>query len=143
LDFQLVTDVEIEWEIRQAKKRLAQGLFRANVLEAYGKKCAVTGTSSMEVLDAAHIQPFMSLASHHIQNGVALRKDIHALFDGGLLGLDDAYSVMVSPCLGDPTYRGLAGRSLSLPADARSRPSLEALRRHRQSVFRSTPASSA
>lgn len=143
LDFQLVPDVEIEWEMRQAKKRLAQGLFRSNVLKAYSKKCAVTGASSVEVLDAAHIQPFMSLASHHVQNGVALRKDIHALFDGGLLGVDDAYSIMVSPRLGDPTYTGLAGRPLSLPAETRSRPSLEALRRHRQSVFRSTPASSA
>ncbi len=135
-NFQLVTEGELEWELRQAKKRIAQGPFRARVLEAYGNRCAVTGVACGAALDAAHIQPFMGLASHHVQNGIALRKDIHALFDEGLLALDDSLSLMVSPYLHDPAYQALAGQPLTLPHEARHRPSLEALRLHRHSVFR-------
>src|SRR5438309_1748593 len=63
--------------------REGQGTFRVRILDAYGRRCAVTGESSEPVLGAAHIQLYLGPASNHVQNGIALRADIHRLFDGG------------------------------------------------------------
>ena len=53
------------------------------VTDAYQRKCAVTGERTLPALEAAHIKPFAEGGSHNPQNGLLLRRDIHALFDGG------------------------------------------------------------
>lgn len=133
-NFELVEDDGTSWELRRAKRRTAQGLFRKDVLEAYGGACAITGFTGREALDAAHIQPFVNMASNHIQNGLALRKDVHHLFDAGLIGVDEHLIVRVSPRLAGTSYMDLEGHPLSPPRDARHRPALAALELHRRSL---------
>jgi putative restriction endonuclease len=61
--------------------RLGQGGFRISVIDAYERRCAVTGERTLPALDAAHIRPFAEVQRHEVVNGVTLRSDIHRLFD--------------------------------------------------------------
>jgi putative restriction endonuclease len=53
------------------------------VTDAYRRRCAITGERTLPALEAAHIKPFAEGGSHDPTNGLLLRRDIHALFDGG------------------------------------------------------------
>ena len=63
--------------------RKGQREFRKCVLKMFDNKCAVTGVNVEKVLEAAHIIPYAEEPYHDISNGVALRADIHKLFDSG------------------------------------------------------------
>lgn len=137
-DFSLVTSSEDDWALSRRKRRLAQSQFRRTVLAAYERTCAVSGADCLEVLQAAHIQPFRSLDSHHVQNGIALRSDIHALFDAGLIAFEDDGRILLSPRLLGHAYQNLAGKKFTLPKDPQAAPSPAALRHHREFVFRAS-----
>jgi putative restriction endonuclease len=120
--------------------RLGQGIFRVQVLDAYDRACAVTGEHSLPVLEAAHIKPYAKGGDHAVANGLALRTDIHRLFDRGYVAVDAQLRFVVSARLrGDfrngRSYYALEGRSLELPADTARRPSSTALEWHREHVF--------
>lgn len=134
--FSLVDVPEDSFENIRRRKRLAQPLFRREVIAAYGRRCALTGSDCPEVLEAAHIQPFRGFSSHHIQNGIALRRDIHRLFDAGLFALETDGSVVLSEQLRATTYAGLAGRKAQFPSTPTMRPSPDALAFHRRELFR-------
>jgi len=68
--------------------RRGQGAFRLMVMDAYDRRCAVTGEKTLPALEAAHIRPFSEVASHEVSNGVLLRSDIHRLFDQGYVTVD-------------------------------------------------------
>lgn len=87
----------------------------------------VTGTALASVIDAAHIVPYNGAATNALSNGLLLRKDIHALFDAGLLTIGPDLVVYVSAGVDDPFYRSLDGKKLSL--DTPPKMSKEALRR--------------
>lgn len=122
-------------------EREGQGAFRVRVLDAYGRRCAVTGERALPVLDAAHIQPYRGPASNHVQNGLSLRADIHRLFDVGYVTVTPDHRFEVSRRLkedfenGEPYYE-LRGTQLALPRDPIRRPSREALEWHATNVFR-------
>ncbi len=87
----------------------------------------------IDVLEAAHVSAYRGAHSHHPQNGLLLRGDLHTLFDLGLLAIDADYRVALAPRIGaSELYRALAGRKIHLPDLEVDRPSLEALRRHRE-----------
>jgi putative restriction endonuclease len=134
--FQLVGEKGSSYQSRRVRDRAGQALFRQRVLAAYGFRCCVTGESSLEVLDAAHIQPYVSRNSNHVQNGLALRTDLHKLFDAGLITVDDDYHVVVSDRLKSEGYAAHHGREIRVPATASNIPSREALEVHRTVVFR-------
>lgn len=135
--FTLVDNPSSDWELTRRKKRVAQPLFRRDVVEAYGGKCALTGTDCEEALEAAHIQPFRGPKSQHVQNGIALRRDIHRLFDAGLITFDPDGTVVLSSQLQPSSYGTLAGVKAMFPKPADKRPSVDALAFHRTKVFRS------
>ncbi len=116
--------------------RPGQSRFRNAVLEAYGRRCAVSGESTEEILEAAHIQPYAGSQSDHVQNGIALRTDLHRLFDAGLFAIDAERTVRVSNFITSAAYRNLEGQSILLPDNEQHHPSLEALTFHRLNVFR-------
>lgn len=99
----------------------------------YGRRCAVTGERALPVLDAAHIEPYLGPASNHIQNGLALRADIHRLYDTGYVTATPEYRVEVSRRLKEDfdngeVYYQLGGTNLAvLPRDPTKRPSRQAL----------------
>ena|SRR3990167_5405902 len=64
--------------------RPGQSVFRQQVLNKY-RKCVVTECDLEEVLEAAHIVPYSVVSNMDPDNGIALRSDIHILFDSNLL----------------------------------------------------------
>ncbi len=122
------------------RPRLGQGIFRVQVLDEYSRACAVTGEHSLPVLEAAHIRPYANGGEHDITNGLALRTDIHRLFDTGYVCVDDALRFIVGRRLKEDfsngrSYYGLHGTKLELPPNPSARPSPSALTWHREQVF--------
>jgi hypothetical protein len=65
-------------------KRPNQAKFRKEVLQAC-ERCVITNVTMPEVLEAAHIKPVKYYGEDTIENGFAMRMDIHLLFDSGHL----------------------------------------------------------
>lgn len=119
------------------RPRLGQGIFRVSVLESYGRACAVTNEHSLPVLDTAHIRPFAAGGRHDVDNGLALRVDLHRLFDRGYVTFDSQRRLVVSRRLQEEfdngkTYYGMEGRPLREPQAANPD---AALAWHRDNVF--------
>jgi putative restriction endonuclease len=125
---------------RLAPYRLGQDSFKAVVLDAYHRRCAVTGTHIPPVLQAAHIRPVSAGGEHRLDNGLLLRSDIHTLFDRGYLAIDPKFRLRVSPRLradfsnGDDLY-AKAGQAIDLPEHRADRPGREFLEWHLDEVF--------
>ncbi|WP_366143009.1 HNH endonuclease [Tardiphaga sp.] len=118
-----VTD-ERERAIRAIRLRRGQPAFRATLLEAYGRRCAITGCSVVDVLEAAHITPHMGPLTNHVSNGLILRADLHTLFDCGLLSIDPTTrTVVIAETLKASSYIKLSGKPLRWPKDAENSPS--------------------
>ncbi|GAB4007511.1 HNH endonuclease [Nocardioides ultimimeridianus] len=124
------------------RPRLGQGSFRLAVLDAYDNRCAITGGKMAPTLQAAHIRPYASGGAHRITNGLALRSDMHALYDRGYLGIDSDYRLRVSPRLhrdfgnGVELYsREARGEVIRLPVAPRHNPDRDALTWHMDTVF--------
>lgn len=88
------------------KPRLGQAGFRVAVLDAYGRKCAVTEEKTLPVLEAAHIRPYAEGGAHDVENGLLLRSDFHTLFDAGYLTIDTDYNLLVSKRLREEFSNG-------------------------------------
>ncbi len=136
--FQLVTKNQRSYRAGLVGQRPNQSRFREAVLAAYAQRCAVSGETTGEILEAAHIQPYMGPDSDHIQNGIALRVDLHRLFDAGLITFSENLELIVSDLIISPVYRQLQGTKLDIPQDRSLHPSLDALVIHREGVFRSS-----
>lgn len=121
--------------------RLGQASFRIAVLDAYSKRCAITGERSLPVVEAAHIRPFASGGEHTVSNGLPLRRDLHRLFDLGYVSLRPDHSLAVSNSLREEydngrVYYDLEGVELRLPLAPADQPSRQALEWHYDEVFR-------
>ncbi len=130
--------------LRELTAREGQGAFRLRLLRAYEGQCAITGEHTEPVLDAAHIQPYLGPLSNHVQNGLLLTKEFHALFDEGYVAVTPDYEVRVSERLradwknGKRYYPYDNARLLHLPSDPALRPSRDALAWHLEHVFKKT-----
>lgn len=114
--------------------RKGQFEFRNKVLKAYQNKCCITGETVEDVIEAAHIHDYKTEDSNSIQNGLALRVDIHRLYDAGLLTIDETYTVHISPYNISTYYQQFEGRKICLPAF--DPPSIIALKWHDENYFR-------
>ena len=112
------------WIERTIVERRGQPTFRAELIQAYDCRCAVTGCTAIEALEAAHIVPYLGEQTNVVTNGILLRADIHTLFDLGLISIDARlmYAVIHEKLM-HTEYAELAGKSLSLPRDPEKRPS--------------------
>lgn len=68
--------------------RFGQARFRNAVLLNSLNVCAVTGVEYRAALDAAHIHPHSNGGAMKVANGIALRKDLHAVFDRGDMAIN-------------------------------------------------------
>ena len=124
------------------RARVGQGAFRMMTIENFGHKCCVTGETTAPVLQAAHIKPVSQAGMHSIRNGLLLRADVHILYDQGLIGIDHAYRVRVSPrikemYLNGRVYNSREGQQLhSLPTAKELRPDPELLDWHMDTIFK-------
>lgn len=117
--------------LAEIRVRQKQGPFRDMLLAAYGRKCAVTGTRIVEILEAAHIVPHAEGANYRADNGLLLRADIHTLYDLHLLSIDERCRVHVSRTLRNTDYACFGGRDIHLPPVSQT-PSFLALRRRHE-----------
>ncbi|WP_121120056.1 HNH endonuclease [Croceibacterium ferulae] len=97
--------------------RQGTGAFRKAALQAFQGRCVITGYDVPEVLEAAHIVPYLGVATNVLTNTLLLRADIHTLFDRGLLSVcADTLKVQLAPSLKTGIYGDLDGSVVKLPA---------------------------
>ncbi len=116
---------------KEAVERGREGRFRIGVVTAYDYTCALTGyrlvtLNAGTIVDACHIHQFASSRNNDLDNGIALSKSAHWLFDNGLWSLTDDYAILIAD-----RYFAEAGESALLLAHRRGRKiSLPAARAH-------------
>jgi putative restriction endonuclease len=122
------------------RPRLGQRSFRVAVLDAYGRRCAVTSERTLPALEAAHIREYADVQTHSLSNGILFRADIHKLFDAGYVTVTPEFRFEVSKRIkeefenGKDYYR-LHGSSIRLPADHAHTPDTEALWWHNEQRY--------
>lgn len=119
------------------RPRLGQGGFRVGVIEAYDRRCVITGERTLPALEAAHIVPVAEEGAHEISNGLLFRRDLHALFDQHYITIAPDKKLLVSKRIKEEfengrDYYALHGRRIRDPRHASDAPSSEALRRHNE-----------
>ena len=82
--------------LKLAKRKERDALFRSTVLALDGKRCVLTGEKTQAALEAAHLVPAKRGQNDVPPNGIALRRDLHALFDARLFTFDQDGAVMVT-----------------------------------------------
>lgn len=125
-DFNLVNEPREEYR-KEVSQRKGQSEFRGKILKAYNNKCCISGETCPELLEASHLQSYLTQYSNHIQNGILLRVDLHRLYDSGLLFIDSNYVVHISSILESTTYKQFDKTKILLPNNVNSYPSKESL----------------
>lgn len=74
--------------IAEVVRRQGQPKFRKSLVDAYAGRCAITGSSTLCTLQAAHVTPYLGAHTNVVSNGILLRADIHTLWDLHLLAVD-------------------------------------------------------
>lgn len=93
--------------------REGQVKFRIDLFKIYGIYCMLTGCTVEKAIEASHINPYKGEKDNHSENGLLLRKDLHALFDSNLLGIEpDSLTVHLHPSIKNSYYKELNGKSL-------------------------------
>lgn len=114
--------------LQEVVRRRGQAKFRRSLIAAYKARCAITDCPVVELLEAAHITPYLGPDTNSISNGLLLRADLHTLWDLGLIAVDlTTQALWVSPDVNDPTYQALSGTPLRQPLEHSQRPSIKAL----------------
>jgi putative restriction endonuclease len=122
------------------RPRLGQRSFRVIVTDAYDRRCAVTGERTLPALEAAHIQPYGEGGEHRVDNGLLLRRDLHALFDRGYLTVTPDLHLEVSRRIREDfengrDYYSLSRRPLLVPTASAMRPSPQFLKWHNEARY--------
>ena len=114
-------------------RRRGQRESRTALLEAYGGKCAISGSDAEAALEACHIMPYMGPQTDSLSNGLLLRADLHTLFDLGFLAVDTtAMTAVIAPELEGTTYGEFVGTPVAMPKVMSSGANMEALNSHRR-----------
>jgi putative restriction endonuclease len=146
IEYQVPDEIESRYIVRETKLRLHQASFREAVLNAYHRRCAVTGLPVPKLLEAAHIIPDSLIGDKQtVSNGISLNRLHHKAYDANLIGIDPDYKIHVSKELiienGGPLLQhGILefdGRSLTVPRNKNQRPNRDYLaRRYEQYEIR-------
>lgn len=80
------------------KQRVHQASFRTMILGNYEYKCALTGIDVPELLVASHIVPWASDEKNRLNpaNGICLSPLCDKMFDKGLFGIREDYTIQLS-----------------------------------------------
>ena len=99
------------------KTRIGQNNFRELLRRKFGDICAITGLNHPTALEAAHLYRYSELGEHLEDGGLLLRRDIHRLFDNGLIRIaPKSLTVEISrEILHFEEYGRLQGSSLKVP----------------------------
>ncbi len=113
--------------LREIRQRRGQRKFRDALRARYGDQCVVSQCPIVDILEAAHINPYRNESDNHPENGLLLRSDLHTLFDLFKMGIEPG-SLKVhfhQNVLADPTYATLEGVSLKTIDQQPSKVALE------------------
>ena len=125
-----------ERAVSEICRRRGQPQFRQQLLYHYDRRCAISGCTVVELLEACHIKRYMGPRTNHPSNGILLRADLHTLFDLGLIAIDTTgMSVVVAPALDGTEYASFRGQRIRLPASDKVAPNIAALNQHRSLNF--------
>lgn len=136
LGVQETTAPERRYALRIVQQRLHQASFREAVIDAYDRRCALSGLPEPLLIDAAHIvvDSHADLGQPVVPNGIPLSKIHHAAFDAHLIGIDPDYRIHVSKRLliqrDGPMLEALKqmdGGRLNLPTRTKDRPDRDRL----------------
>lgn len=128
--------VEKAYATRLVRQRVHQPAFRARVMLAYERRCAICVLKHVELLDAAHIiEDGNDWGDPVVTNGLSLCKIHHAAYDRQLLGISPDYVVRVNRGLlrevdGPMLKHGLQemdGRTLHVPVKGSDQPDRDRL----------------
>lgn len=128
--------IESRYAVRETQVRLHQASFREQVLNAYGRKCAVTAMKQDKLIEAAHIVSDREIGEHqYINNGIALSRVHHKAFDSQLMGITPDYEIKINhELMGDLDNRFIEeaflkqhGRKIAMPRQKSLRPNREFL----------------
>ena len=87
--------------------------FRDLILACDDRRCVLTGETTLEALDAAHLIPAANGQNDEPWNGITLRADLHRLFDAGLFTFaSDGRVARVAPQLSEAYRKLLRNRCL-------------------------------
>lgn len=124
-----ITDAR-ERVLKAMVQRRGQTQFRDALLTAYEGRCCISGCGVKEVLEAAHIIPYLGDDTNHTTNGLLLRSDLHTLFDLGLISVDPKqHTVCMDRRLSETPYWEYANEKINLPNDMQLWPNTLALSR--------------
>ncbi|MEZ5308279.1 MAG: HNH endonuclease [Pyrinomonadaceae bacterium] len=121
--------------------RLGQGTFRTLVTDGYERRCSISGERTLPALDAAHIKPFSIVKEHRPDNGLLLRRDLHALFDAGYITVTPEYRIEVSKRIKEEFKNGrdyykFHGETMRDPVFVEMKANPSALSWHNENKFR-------
>lgn len=140
---EVVTDPHAErpWKIERAltKRIVRDRHFRTVVCEAYKNCCAVTQLSVVDLennseVEAAHVWPVANGGPDIVQNGIALSRTLHWMFDRHVFSLTDDLRIILSASLRSESLEKLAlteGRKIHLPENPMYHPNIDYVRKHR------------
>lgn len=133
---ELLTSTEREQVILA---RQGQGIFREALLQAFSGHCALTGVAFDPVLRASHIRPWRDSSNVQrldVNNGLLLRADVDALFDGGHITFGPDGGLLLAASVPETVASALGIRDgMRLDSAALTPSRLEALAHHRAHVF--------
>ncbi|WEK09406.1 MAG: HNH endonuclease signature motif containing protein [Candidatus Pseudomonas colombiensis] len=121
---------------------MAQVMFRDALLQCYGNRCAFTGMSFSEALEACHIVPWSVCSPEQrldVRNGILLNSLHHALFDKGWITIDLDHRIhFADPEMLVEPYSDfdkvisvdLHGKQMRLPKDPALVPAVEFIQKH-------------
>ncbi|MEU6572520.1 HNH endonuclease [Streptomyces sp. NPDC046805] len=100
--------------------RKGQPAFRKHLLEVFGEVCAFTGPAPIQVLEAAHLYSYAANGKHHKGGGLLLRRDLHRLFDLGLIAVNPKTKALhlADSLMKYPDYAKLHGVPLTVSVAA-------------------------
>lgn len=110
------TDIEARAErFALIKVRTEQTTFRKAVFKACGGRCLISGNPVLAVLEAAHLKGRSWQEGHNsAQDGILLRRDLHALYDNALLTIEGDGSVEFDESIASH-YPEFLGKVVLLP----------------------------
>ncbi len=119
-------------------------VFRKHVLEAYDRRCALTGLQLINgggraEVEAAHIKPVAASGPDTVRNGIALSGTVHWMFDRGLVSLSDDLDILISRHVNDPAQvqrlLNASGKAIA-PENPAYHPHPKYLNWHRENCFK-------
>ncbi len=95
------------------KVRVGQDFFREMILTNYKYKCALTGISDPQLLNASHIVGWAASEAHRLnpRNGLCLNALHDRAFDRHLISFDDTQHVMISQQMSKATQDVLLAKT--------------------------------